>query len=411
MPRQSPAVPPFRVHKATGQAYVTLEGRRVYLGRHDAADALERYTRTIEEWKANGRQSLDKPPDITVVELTERYWLSVVQPRYPKRTATGKPVGEAWHYLAAVTPLNALYGTTPATDFGPLKLKAVRARYVERGLSRRYTNRHVERIKRLFRWAVAEELVPSAVRDALLALEGLRCGETTAPEPEPVRPVPDSTVEATIAACTPTLAVMIRLQMLTGMRPGELCILRTGDLDTSGTVWTYTPERHKTAHRGRTRVVYLGPRAQAILTPFLRTDLQAAVFSPAASEAERNERRHAERVTPAGQGNEPGTNRKQHPRKQPGDCYTTDTYRQAIEYACDRAWPIPDDLSGEERTQWRRDHRWHPNQIRHSFATHVRREHGLEAAQVLLGHAYADVTQVYAESDAARAVAVAAKIG
>jgi len=29
-------VPPFRVHKATGQAYVSLDGRRVYLGRADA---------------------------------------------------------------------------------------------------------------------------------------------------------------------------------------------------------------------------------------------------------------------------------------------------------------------------------------------------------------------------------------
>ncbi len=58
--------------------------------------------------------------------------------------------------------------------------------------------------------------------------------------------------------------------------------------------------------------------------------------------------------------------------------------------------------------QW---HRLSPNQLRHSFATKVRREHGLEAAQVLLGHAMADVTQVYAERDTEKAAAVALKIG
>ena len=68
----------------------------------------------------------------------------------------------------------------------------------------------------------------------------------------------------------------------------------------------------------------------------------------------------------------------------------------------------------DERAQlaaWRRTHRWHPYQLRHSFATLVRREHGLEAAQVLLGHARADVTQVYAERNEELAAAVAAKIG
>ena len=54
---------------------------------------------------------------------------------------------------------------------------------------------------------------------------------------------------------------------------------------------------------------------------------------------------------------------------------------------------------------------WHPNQLRHTFATTVRRQHGLEAAQVLLGHSRADVTQVYAERDLTLASTVAAKVG
>jgi integrase len=54
---------------------------------------------------------------------------------------------------------------------------------------------------------------------------------------------------------------------------------------------------------------------------------------------------------------------------------------------------------------------WHPNQLRHTFATAARRQFGLEAAQVALGHAQADVTQVYAERDLTLALKVAAEVG
>ena len=43
--------------------------------------------------------------------------------------------------------------------------------------------------------------------------------------------------------------------------------------------------------------------------------------------------------------------------------------------------------------------KWCPNRLRHSAATEIRKQYGLEAAQVVLGHAAADVTQVYAERD------------
>ena len=54
---------------------------------------------------------------------------------------------------------------------------------------------------------------------------------------------------------------------------------------------------------------------------------------------------------------------------------------------------------------------WHPNQLRHTAATIIRRDYGLEAAQVILGHSKADVTQIYAERDAAKAIEVVRKIG
>jgi integrase len=49
--------------------------------------------------------------------------------------------------------------------------------------------------------------------------------------------------------------------------------------------------------------------------------------------------------------------------------------------------------------------------LRHTAATLIRKQFGLEAAQVILGHAVADVTQVYAERDAEKARAVARQVG
>ncbi len=54
---------------------------------------------------------------------------------------------------------------------------------------------------------------------------------------------------------------------------------------------------------------------------------------------------------------------------------------------------------------------WHPNQLRHSAATAIRKEFGIEAASVILGHSDIGVTQVYAESDKAKAIEVARRIG
>jgi len=62
-------------------------------------------------------------------------------------------------------------------------------------------------------------------------------------------------------------------------------------------------------------------------------------------------------------------------------------------------------------TPRRKARRWHAHQPRHNYATYVRKEFGLEAAQILLRHSQADVTQVHAERDMNRAVQIAEKIG
>jgi site-specific recombinase XerC len=87
------------------------------------------------------------------------------------------------------------------------------------------------------------------------------------------------------------------------------------------------------------------------------------------------------------------------------------SYNEAIHAACDKAFPSPEGIQGVELKAWRKANRWAPNQLRHAAATEVRAKFGLEGSQVTLGHASADVTQIYAERDLQKAVEIARKVG
>lgn len=227
----------------------------------------------------------------------------------------------------------------------------------------------------------------------------------------PIMPVAAAHVESTLEHLPPIVADMIRLQRLTAMRPGEVCIIRPVDIDRSGDVWIYRPFTHKTAHHGHARTVMIGPRGQEILLRYLVCDAQAYCFRPCDSEEKRRAQGHQDRRTPMSCGNKPGSNRKSQPAWSAGERYTTHSYGRAITRACDKAFPAPDDIKGDELAKWQSDHRWTPHRLRHSAATEIRSKFGLEEAQIILGHAQASVTQVYAERDLAKGLEVAAKIG
>ena len=172
------------------------------------------------------------------------------------------------------------------------------------------------------------------------------------------------------------------------------------------------PAGHKTAHLGRDRIVWIGPKAQEVLLPYLLRAPEAYCFSPAESEEKRlvelRERRRT-KVQPS-QLNR----RKPRPKRKPKDQYVKDSYARAVRRAVELANRKHREASEEAGVEFREEDRlphWHPNQLRHSVGTRVRRDFGLEAAQVCLGHAKADVTQIYAERDFRLAIEVARKIG
>lgn len=404
-------VPAYRRHKPTGQAVVTLNGKDFYLGRWGTKASRAEYDRLIGEWLASGRALPKAACDLTVAELAVRY-LEHAQRYYIKN---GQPTGSIPALRVALRWLRQTYGPTLVIDFGPLALEAVQGKMISADLSRHTVNELVAWIRRAFRWGVAKQLVPPTVYQALQALPGLRRGYTTARETAPVKPVADAVVDATVPHLPEVVADIVALQRLTGCRPAEVCILRPCDVDTSGDVWVYRPESHKTEHHGRDRVICIGPKAQDVLRPYLLRDKTAYCFNPIESEKKRRAEQHARRVTPLGYGNRPGTNRTRKPKRSPGDCYTPDSYRRAIHRAVDainakrqeEAAAQPDG----QRTEPALLPRWSPNRLRHTAATAIRKQFGLEAAQVALGHATADVSQIYAERDLTLAVEVMRKIG
>src|SRR5436305_508691 len=135
--------------------------------------------------------------------------------------------------------------------------------------------------------------------DRLIA-EWLRISDNEARESEPVKPVGKAFIEAVLPFLSEHVRTMVRLELLTGMRPGEVCTICGRDLDTAGKVWLYTPVQHKNRHRGMKRIIYLGPLAQELVKPFLKPDLSAPLFSPAESEAVRRQAAHEARTTPRG---------------------------------------------------------------------------------------------------------------
>ena len=347
------------------------------------------------------------------------------------RRPDGSPTNEVAQYKQTFRLVRTLFGPTPAREFGPRSLKDLRQAMVETGWSRKLVNQRVGLVRRVFKWASSEELLPVAVHQALATVQGLQVGRTRARETDPVGPVDDATVESTLAHLNRHVRGLVQFQRLTGCRPGEACAVRRCDIDTGGAVWQYKPAQHKTVWRGKRRVIAIGPQAQALLEEYFTPDAEDYLFSPRKAVTELHAARAENRKTPRYYSHvrRNAARRVATPARPPAEKYAVTAYEHAIARACDKAFPAPEPIGrreGESLREWRErltdaqradlaawqsSYRWAPNQLRHLFATEVRRAHGLEAAQVLLGHSRADVTQVYAERDTVLATSVAAKIG
>jgi integrase len=382
MPRRR-TIPAYRLHAPSGQARVILNGKHIYLGRYDSEESRTEYEKLVRKLLTDRAASelearVQISTDLTVAELAASY-LKFARKYYVKR---GRVTPEYDHIHSAVNTVTAKYGHDLITTLGPLKIKAIRSAWESAGLVRGQINKRVGRIRRMIAWGVEEELVPANVLHALKAISGLKKGRTDAPEGRKVLPVPEAWVDAIRSHVSRQVWAMIELQRLCGARPGEIVMVRTIDISMTGRIWEYRPAENKMEHAECDRVIYFGPQAQEILRPWLRSELEAFLFSPREAMAERWANQRSNRKSPVQPSQK--NRRKLRPRRVPADRYSSKSYARVIRNACIKAG-VP---------------HWAPNQLRHLVGTKVRREIGLEASQVVLGHAHADVTQIYAERNA-----------
>ncbi len=420
MPRPRTTQPKLCLHKPSGRAFVRLSGKQIWCGKFGTQAATDKYSVVVGAWIAKGRpseaaeNSPDSPNDLRVVELADAYW-TFAQDYF--KTDALRPSGDLPNIKQALRILNRLFGDSLAVQFGPLKLMAVRDEMIKPqpgkqwrksidpdtgkpvtklvdvmrpGWSRQHVNRQVWRIKRMFSWGASRELIPASVPAQLEQLEGLRKGKTLAKETAKVKPADEDVVTKVLPFLPPVVQSMVRLGALTGMRPGEIRIMRTGDIDRSGEVWVYRPMFHKTEGHDVERVVTLGKRAQDILTPYLRLDPTAFLFSPV--EAMKHQIESSRKDKKA----EPITTDELLRRKRPPKLlYTKDAFNRCLQRALNRAGLT----------------KFTPNQLRHLLATKLRRDFDLETAETILGHTTARMTERYAERDLAKARNVMGAIG
>ena len=412
------SVPKYRKH-SSGQARVTINGRDYLLGPWQSRTSIREYDRIVAEYLASGRSpSFGIETEAYTVAMLIRDFLHHCKQYY----GTAK-TSELHRIKPALKVVRDLYANHDAAGFGPSSYKAVRQVMIESGLTRQGVNARMKRVVRTWKWAASEGKLPASAFETLKLIPSLKAGRTAAPDTEPVTPVADDVVEITLQKLSPIVADMVRVQRLIGCRPGEVCNLTPASFDRTDDVWVATLTEHKTAHHGHSRKLFIGPKAQAVLAPYLFRDENEFLFRPCDAVALRRQRDAANRKTPLSCGNRPGRKRDRgglrgtKARKQPGVRYTTESYRRAIHNACDKAFPAPAPLGqqkGEsdrarrrrlsetqidELKAWQSDHRWGPNRLRHAKGTEIRKTLGLEAAQVTLGHRNADVTQIYAQRD------------
>lgn len=362
-------LPVLRFHRPTRQFYVWIsdQKKRLHFGR-DAQAARRKYA----EWLAGlgGEAALPPPSRMTVSDALEAYRRHAEQ-KYASRQARHR-------VAAALRAVGELYGRQPAGTFRAKALRDVRERLAGGGRSRAYVNQLVRTIQTAWRWLASEELVPADAAVSVGMVRALGPGEGGA-ERGPVLPPAPGAVDATLPHLPPTVAAMVRFQLLTGARPGEVCRMRADEvsrdpgqpvplpgtgrtvaaLRCGGTVvWVYAPGRHKTARRGKSRVVPVGPRAQAEV----RDRLGGGLVFPT-------------------------------PR---GTAYRADSYAKAVQRACEAAGVTP----------------WTPNTLRHAAATEVSEHFDEGTAAAVLGHAPgSSATRTYLEQATRKAAEAAARIG
>lgn len=344
-------LPQMHHHRASGRARVYFKGKHVYLGEwgsQEANTAYQNFLRQMHETNAPIVRGGGLPVCVAVGKFLD----------HAKEYYQGGH--EVENLRSTLSVFTSFFEWEPITEVGPLKITKMMEDLAKTKIPRVRINRLLAHIKRLMDWLVSRELIGAERLAATRSLKSLKMGRTQAIELPPVAAVPIDVVEETLEKIRKPLCDMIRIQLMTAMRPNEVCGLSFAEIDQAKAIWVYAPSHHKNSHRGHKRQILLGPEAQALLRPYSFLPRDKPIF-----------------ITTK------------------GEPFNAQVYGRAI-------------------AEHNRDHgiqHWAPNQLRHAAATRLVKEFGWQAARIILGHKAFDTTLIYAEEDLEKVSAIIGRIG
>lgn len=369
--RGRPATWPPNVYRhPNGRDRIRVRGVDYWLGPTGSQQAKDEYARLVAELAAGAAEPARRPAGwLTLAEVAERF----AKERLP--SCSEKERGHYRHALAALLAggraklrADQLKAGTLASVRAEMLLRPWRRRAPGRegravvGWSPAHANRQVTRLRTMWRWAEEHGLAPEGSWAHLRTLRALP-PHHPGRAPARTRPAGAEELEALLPRVrSGAVRAMLTLQHLTGMRSGELRGMRAGEVDASAEVWVYRPARHKNSWRGQSREVPLGPRARAVLGPWLKGKAAGArVFLT-----------------------------------RDGKPYTANAYGLTVSRA-----------AAKVNLPWVR-----PGCFRHGAKQRITREMGLDHARSMLGQKHLGTTNLYGDAvDLTMATGVARRLG
>lgn len=360
--------PKYRRHSTRDVGFIEWRGKRHYLpGKWDSLESLTAYRKFLRDHVLADNQPANPSfsTSITVAEVVAGF-LVYAMDRYGDDANS-----EYANCYYALTHLTEFAGHAPVTEFGPRKLKEYRQWRITNGNAPGYVNDQVNKIKRAFRWAVSEELIPASVVTGLESVDGL-------PRHKRKRAnVPWEHLEAILPHLSSTIRAMALMQWYTGARSESICFAMPKQFDRTQNPWFWRPI-HKTEKIRKTELILpVGPNAQKAIVGFFDVEEDEPLFSPRSVSNNRKYRRF----------------------------YRVRSYRQALVRAQER-------VNEQRRKDGLKEFpHWFPHQLRHSRGQLVREKYGVEAAQGILGQDSLDATEIYTTRRLALAFQAALEIG
>ncbi len=390
------------------KAYVWRGGKWVYLGKWEgdapSDEAVKRLGEYKELWKVDPKAFAKPQTDLLLIELWRAWEASPNNPVQATRRDMGRVARLLFGKRGTVGP----YLYCDAVNFTARDLNAWQNHLCQltdqKGellLCRDTVNRCVKLVRRCFAWGVVEGKVDQLHAAALTLVEPPARGKVK--ENRKRSSMDKAISDKILPDLSPPLRDAVQLLWLTTARPAEIlgltveAIRRTGTILLRGgaqldlekeCVWAAILEEHKTAGKGFERVIFFGPQAQAILTPYLSKT--GYVFKPTEWLASRQ----ANRITRIGTGGQRRLKSEAAQRK-PGEFYKYSSLAAGVERACKK--------NGVAH--------FFPYQIRITASAKIMDSHGKEAAGVYMGHSPRGVTAGYVGSDLRLAAKVARECG